>query len=128
MTNFKLLLVEDDEQDLKTCRDCVKDFENDKACSIELVECRNVDEAFSQLDNSFDGAIIDLRLAEEGDEGNQVVRRIEESHFRIPVAYLPAHLMLPIRISLTSECLQKETPEQDMQICWIISGVFIIPA
>lgn len=88
MTDFKLLLVEDDEQDLGLCRDCVNDFKKEKKCSIELVECKNIDEAFKKLDNSFDGAIIDLRLAGQGDEGTQVVRRIEESHFRIPVAIL----------------------------------------
>ncbi|NTW25786.1 MAG: response regulator [Lentimicrobium sp.] len=88
MADFKLLLVEDDKQDLQTCTDCVEDFEKDKGCSIELIECRNVDEAFEQLDNTFDGAIIDLKLADEGDEGNQVLSRIEESHFRIPVAIL----------------------------------------
>lgn len=88
MTDFKLLLVEDDEQDLQSCRDCVKDFETDKRCSIMLVECRNVDEAFKELNNTFDGAIIDLKLAGQGDEGNQVVRRIEESYFRIPVVIL----------------------------------------
>lgn len=88
MTDFKLLLVEDDEQDLRLCRDCVNDFKKEKKCSIELVECKNIDEAFEKLDNSFDGAIIDLRLAGQGDEGTQVVRRIEESHFRIPVAIL----------------------------------------
>lgn len=88
MIDFKLLLVEDDEQDLQLCRDCVKDFENDKKCSIELIECRNVQDAFNKLDNSFDGAIIDLKLADEGNEGNQVLSLIAESYFRIPVAIL----------------------------------------
>lgn len=88
MTDFKLLLVEDADQDLQSCRDCVDDFQKDKQCSIELVECKNVKEAFEKLDNSFDGAIIDLKLADQGDEGNQVVSRIAESHFRIPVAIL----------------------------------------
>ena len=88
MTDFKLLLVEDDEQDLRLCRDCVNDFNKERSCSIALIECKNVAEAFEKLDNSFDGAIIDLRLGDEGDEGNQVITRIEESYFRIPVAIL----------------------------------------
>ncbi|WP_319562882.1 hypothetical protein [Marispirochaeta sp.] len=88
MADFKLLLVEDDEQDLETCRACVNDFEKEKKCSIALVECKSVDDAFEKLDNSFDGAIIDLKLVDQGDGGTQVVRLIEESHFRIPVAIL----------------------------------------
>ena len=38
-----------------------------------------------KLDNSFDGAIIDLKLADEGNEGNKVVEKIVESFFRIPI-------------------------------------------
>ena len=42
------------------------------------------------MDNSFDGAIIDLKLADEGYEGNQVVSAIEKTFFRIPVAIFTA--------------------------------------
>lgn len=88
MSAFRLLIVEDNDQDLTTCRDTVARYRDEKQREVELVECRSVKEAFEKLDNSFDGAIIDLRLAGQGDEGNQVVRRITESYFRIPVAIL----------------------------------------
>lgn len=88
MSAFRLLIVEDQEQELSVCRDTVARYKDEKQREVELVECRSVKEAFEKLDNSFDGAIIDLRLADQGDEGNQVVSRIAESHFRIPVAIL----------------------------------------
>jgi len=88
MSAFRLLIVEDNDQDLTTCRDTVTRYMDETQREVELVECRSVKEAFEKLDNSFDGAIIDLRLADRGDEGNQVVSRIAESHFRIPVAIL----------------------------------------
>lgn len=88
MTDFKLLLVEDDEQDSESCTDCVRDFEKDNKCVIDLVKCRSVSEAIEKLDNSFDAAIIDLRLGENGGAGNEVIKRIEDSYFRIPVAIL----------------------------------------
>lgn len=88
MSAFRLLIVEDDKQELTTCRDTVARYNDEKQREVELVECRTVEEAFKKLDSSFDGAIIDLRLADQGGEGNQVVSRIEESHFRIPVAIL----------------------------------------
>jgi hypothetical protein len=88
MSDFRLLLVEDDEQDSKTCADCVKDFMKEKSCIIDLVSCRTVEEAQSKLDNSYDAAIIDLKLAAEGNEGNQIVRSIIESNYRIPIAIL----------------------------------------
>ncbi len=88
MIAFRLLIVEDDEQALKTCRDTVARYRDEKQREVELVECRSVNEAFEKLDNSFDGAIIDLKLDAEGDEGNRVISRIKKSHFRIPVAIL----------------------------------------
>lgn len=88
MSVLRLLIVEDDEQDLSTCRDTVERYENEKQRKVELVECKDVSAAFECLDNSFDGAIIDLKLGDQGDEGNQVIRKIEDSQFRIPVFIL----------------------------------------
>ncbi|NTW70053.1 MAG: response regulator [Chlorobiaceae bacterium] len=88
MSAFRLLVVEDNDQELDICRDTVKRYTDEKQRNIEIVECKTVKEAFEKLDNSFDGAIIDLRLADQGDEGNLVIERIEQSHFRIPVVIL----------------------------------------
>ena len=88
MSVLRLLIVEDDEQDLSTCRDTVERYENEKQREVKLVECKDVEEAFSVLDNSFDGAIIDLTLGNDSDAGNQVIRKIEDSQFRIPVFIL----------------------------------------
>ena len=88
MTSIKLLVIEDDPQDIGTCRNTVDRYKHQKQRDVDLVECRDVDEAFSELDNTFDGAIIDLRLGDEGDEGNQVIQRIKERQYRFPVAIL----------------------------------------
>jgi len=85
---FRLLIAEDDEQDLTTCRDSVERFQHEKKRPIELVECRQASEAIEKLNGSFDGAIIDLKLDQGGDEGNQVIKRIVDSYFRIPVAIM----------------------------------------
>lgn len=86
MDDFKLLVVEDSEQDLVACRDSIERYNDEKKRNVELVECKSVDAAFKELDNSFDGAIIDLKLAEDGNEGNVVLEKIKESRLRIPVA------------------------------------------
>lgn len=88
MSAFRLLVVEDSDDDLRICRDSVIAYKDEKERTIEMVECKSVKETFGKLDNSFDGAIIDLKLAGPGDEGNQVIKRIDEFHFRIPVAVL----------------------------------------
>ena len=88
MTSIRLLVVEDDPQDVSTCRRTVERYQDERQTKVHLVECKDVDEAFDKLDNTFDGAIIDLRLGDEGDEGNQVIRKIREWQYRFPVAIL----------------------------------------
>ena len=95
MANFKLMIVENgkmgfSEQDLQLCRDCINDFKNEKSRKIEIVECKTVDEAVKKIDKSYDGAIIDLKLSSEGNEGNQVIEFIENLHLRIPIVILTA--------------------------------------
>ena len=88
MSAFKLLVVEDDEQEIRTCRASIDRYLVEKDRQIDMVACRTVDEARTTLNNSFDGAIVDLRLSDQGDEGTIVIEEIEGSFFRIPVAIL----------------------------------------
>lgn len=85
MNKLRLLIVEDAEQDLGSCREAVEDYKRDKEREIELVECKTLDEALEKLDNSFDGAIIDLTLSGQADAGSQVIEEIRTSFFRIPI-------------------------------------------
>ncbi len=87
MKKLRLLIVEDIEQELESFRDDLEDYTREKKRDIELVECKTLEEALDKLDNSFDGAIIDLKLANHrSNEGIQVVEKIRESFFRIPIA------------------------------------------
>ena len=86
MSALRLLIVEDDEQDLTTCRDTVERYRGETNRDIELVEYRNIDDALEGVDSTFDGAIVDLKLGNQGDEGNQIIRRVSESFLRIPIA------------------------------------------
>ena len=90
MSVLRLLIVEDNEQALVACRGTVERYERERQREVKLVECRDVEEAFSMLDNSFDGAIIDLTLGNDSDAGNQIIQKIEDSQFRIPVFILTA--------------------------------------
>jgi hypothetical protein len=92
MCDLKLLIVEDNDQDLNTCRDYVNDFKRKNLCNIELIVCKTIEEAFQKLDMTFDGAIIDIKLDTQGtgDEGNIVLNKIREAHLRIPVAVFTA--------------------------------------
>ncbi len=87
MKKLRLLIVEDVEEELESFRDDLEDYTREKERDIDLVECKTLQEALDKLDNSFDGAIIDLKLANHRtNEGHQVVEKIRKSFFRIPIA------------------------------------------
>ena len=86
MNPLRILIVEDLEQNLESFRSTVEIYSEEKDRDVEIVECNSVDEALRKLDESFNGLILDLKLAGEGDEGNQLIRKIEESSLGIPIA------------------------------------------
>ena len=86
MNTLRLLIVEDNGQDLRSLTNSVKRYLDEKKRHINLDICETFDDAMKKLDNSFDGGIIDLKLGNNGDEGNEVVKKIGESFFRIPIA------------------------------------------
>ena len=90
MSTFRLLVVEDHPDDLRTCRETIERYRHEKQREVEHVECKDVSEAFKILntDSTFDGAVIDLKLGNKGDEGNQVIQKIEEEDIRIPIVIL----------------------------------------
>lgn len=86
---MNLLLVEDNEQDQQSCNNAVKDFKEDNQCQINIKVCVGVEDALKSLNESYyDGAIIDMRLAEQGNEGNQVIEQIRDNFRRIPVVIM----------------------------------------
>lgn len=89
MNEINLLLVEDNEQDQESCLNAASDYKEDNDCIINIKVCSNVNDALTALNESyFDGAIIDMRLAGEGNEGNEIIERIKNTFSRIPVAIM----------------------------------------
>lgn len=89
MDILKLLIVEDDEKELAICESSRKRYEHEKSRLIKIVASKTLNDAKEMLNNSFDGAIVDLKLSTVNDryEGNVIVKEIRES-YRIPIAIL----------------------------------------
>ena len=88
MSSLRLLLVEDNEKELESFRRSTETYRSENSRNIDIVECKTVSEATLKIDNTFDGAIIDLRLGTEGGEGNQIAGQINKEKFPIPIAIL----------------------------------------
>ena len=87
MNKMKLILIEDDDQEANSCNEAVQDFNEDNGCHIQLEIHKNIQDALKALESSyFDGAIIDMKLADSGNEGNQALDVIRQHLKRIPVA------------------------------------------
>lgn len=91
MTELKLLLVEDEKSAVEACRASVDRYMHEKERSIVLCVYEDVHKAKEGVDDSFDGAIIDLKLSDEEDGGIQVLQEIEESLLRLPVFILTGY-------------------------------------
>ena len=88
MNKFRLLFVEDNEQDLNTCKSTIVRYQDETQREIDLTECKDTREALSMIDHTFDGAIIDIKLGNDDDAGNQIIKKIEDDQFRIPIVIL----------------------------------------
>ena len=91
MNNMRLILIDDDDQEVCSCTGAVQDFNEDHQCDIQLETCKTIQSALKALESSyFDGAIIDMRLGNSGNEGNQALDVIRQHLKRIPVAIYTA--------------------------------------
>jgi len=104
MNELKLLIVEDDEELIKSYKRDVKSFNLTSGVKIKEVVINDKDKAIEILEDSniyFDAAIVDLRLDKNGlaDQiysGNEVIRKIK-NNLRFPVFVITGtpHLIDP---------------------------------
>lgn len=90
---MKILIVEDDLNQIKIIEDAIEEFEEESISTILRIDtdvCNDLGAALTkidQTDNQYDGAIIDISL-EPGDpqlaEGNKVISRIKQKR-RFPI-------------------------------------------
>ncbi len=90
MDTMKLLLVEDNDQELDSWYDTANRYGAEKNLTIKPIKCSSLSKARTELDGSFDGAIIDLKLGSK-DSGETFISEMHDSLRRIPYAIYTAH-------------------------------------
>ena len=88
MNNIKVLVVEDEPSDVELCQRAIRRYNLRNVQQLCVNNVETVTEALAVLDKSFDGAIIDLRIDDDEDAGNEVIREIEKSELCIPIIIL----------------------------------------
>lgn len=92
--SLNLLIVENEESQIKLLRDAIEIYNKGKTVQIVLDEALSLDQGLVKLrTKSYDGAIVDLRL-EPNDTvglGNEIIKEIK-SKLRFPVRIVSGHL------------------------------------
>lgn len=117
MNTFKILLIEDEKEQKEIFEDAVEVFNSKNDCTLEHDIAGNIQEAKDKLDGSFDGAIIDLKLGDDEEGGNEIVRELGESLARIPVTFVTAFpdLVLDHPLVISTRSRDEGTYESDLQ-------------
>lgn len=76
---MKILVVEDNEQDIQSFKRSVNMFNLSQEAELQCIYSSSIADADEKMDSSIDVAIVDLKLAEKGDEGNTVIQHIKEN-------------------------------------------------
>ena len=86
MTTLKLLVVEDHDEDIEIFKSAVLRFEEERPCAVKYEIRKSPEDALSILDDSYDGAIIDLSFRGSENDGTNVIQAIIDRNSRIPIA------------------------------------------
>ena len=124
---MKILLIEDvrDQQDI--FKSSVEVFNDKNDMNVEYDIAEDIQEALNKIDGSYDGAIIDLKLREEEDGGNEIVRQLGSSFTRIPIIFVTgfAHLVNDHPAIIKKRARASETYESDLILFQQISNTGI---
>ena len=87
---MKILLVEDIKDQQDAFKDSVEVFNDRNQLKVEYEIAANLPSALEKIDGSYDGAIIDLRLGNDEEGGNEIVRQLHDPFTRIPIIFVTA--------------------------------------
>lgn len=83
---LKILILEDDQDAIDIFMGSVARYDDEKSRKVTVVTAKTIDEALANLDNTFDGAIIDMTIDRDAAAGNIVINKINYLNIRIPIS------------------------------------------
>ena len=89
---MKILLVEDLQVQQRAFENAVNALKDKNDMTIEHDIVEDVGGAVKAIDGSCDGAIIDLRLGDDEEGGNEIVRQLGDPFTRIPIIFVTGYV------------------------------------
>ena len=99
MNQLKIMFVEDAEDQQESFKDTVEVFNRNNQqhnLKVEYKIAADPVEASNIIDGSYDGAIIDLKLDDDEEGGNKIVKELYDTFTRIPIIFVTAYADLVI--------------------------------
>ena len=92
MNTMKILLVEDAEEQQRDFIDTVDTFNKKHNLTVETDIVTDPLSALEKIDNSYSGAILDMKSDNDHEGGNTIVRRLHDLSISVPVIFVTGHL------------------------------------
>ena len=94
MNELKIMFIEDSEEAQESFIGVVDVFNrknHQHNLKVEYKIATDLVEASNIIDGSYDGAIIDLKLGDDDEAGNRIVKELYETFTRIPIIFVTAY-------------------------------------
>ena len=92
MDTMKILLVEDAEEQQQAFINAVDTFNKKYNLTVETDIVTDPLSALEKIDNSYSGAILDMKSDNDREGGNKIVRRLHDLSISVPVIFVTGHL------------------------------------
>ena len=90
MNTIKILLIEDEKHQQDAFKDSAAVLKDRGDLNVEHKIAEDISSALKKIDGSYDGVIIDLKLGNDEEGGNEIVCQLGDSFTRIPIIFVTA--------------------------------------
>ena len=120
MNTMKILLVEDAIGEQQNFIEVVDDFNQTYNLMVELDIVEDTWSALGKIDNSYNGAIIDMLLGDDQQGGNKIVRELANLPIKVPVICVTSypHLIQRDSLIIRERSRDNGSYESDLLLLW----------
>ena len=120
MSAMKILFVEDRKSAQQIFMNAVHFFNYDNNLTVELDIAEDTLSALRKINNTYNGIIIDMRLGNDHQGGNEIVRQLANRSIKAPVIFVTAypHLIERHPLIIKERSRDDGSYESDLSLLW----------
>ena len=120
MNTMKILLVEDQKPAQQNFMTAVYFFNHDHNLTVESDIVEDTSSALKKINNSYNGVIIDMRLGNDNQGGNEIVRQLANRSISVPVICVTSfpHLIERHSLIIRKRSRDDGSYKSDLLLLW----------